>query len=84
MKNEVTKMCIRSDLNLLFTTSRFIATILDLADSMPLARETLHQMSEALMFQAAEVYGRVVRDYPKSEYLPKEDENTGIQIVASE
>ncbi len=63
MKNEVDKLCIHQDLNLMFTISRSIVTVLNLADTVPMARDTLKSLSESLLYQAADVHGRIVRDY---------------------
>lgn len=65
MKNEIARMCIHGDLNLMFTISRSIVTVLNLADQMPVARTTLKNLSEALLYQAADVHGRILRDYPE-------------------
>ena len=65
-RREIAKMCIRGDLNLMFTISRSIATILDLAETLPLARNTLISLSESLLYQAADVHGRMLRDYGDS------------------
>ena len=63
MKSEIAKMCIHGDLNLMFTISKSIVTILEMAETMPVARTTLRNLSEALLYQAADVHGRILRDY---------------------
>lgn len=76
LMHDVDKMCIRSDLNTMFATSKFIVTVLDTADTLPLARDTLLSMSEALMVQAADVYGRILRCYdsePEGAFLTADE-----------
>lgn len=63
MKRELAEMNIRTDLNIIFTTSKLIVTFLGLVDRAPLARQALHTAAKSLMIQAADVYGRVLRDY---------------------
>ena len=63
IKKELEKYCIQGDLNLMFAISRSIVTILELADTVPMARTTLASLSEALLCQAADVHGRILRDY---------------------
>ena len=64
MKHEIAEMCIRSDLNLIFLSSRFITNCLDMAEKMPLARQALRSAAEMIFTQAADIYGRILRDYP--------------------
>ena len=63
MKREIAEMCIRTDLNILYLTSRMIASVLQMADTMPAARQTLQTAAESMMMTAADVYGRILRDY---------------------
>lgn len=63
LKYEVRDLCIRGDLNMMFTISRSIVTILQLADNVPIAGKTLVNLSEDLLCLAAEVHGRILRDY---------------------
>ena len=62
MMYDVAAGSIRGNLNLMFSISKCIATVLNLADSMPLARETLRSLSGSLLDMAAEVHGLVCRD----------------------
>ncbi len=84
MKLDVAKMCIRADLNMIYTTSRLIATVLPMADTMPLARETLRSVSSALLSQAAEVHGRILRDYGDDipdPAMEQEDELDNLRLI---
>ena len=63
MKNELARICIRGDLNMMFTISKSIVNILDLTESVPLANETLRNLSDTLLCLAADVSGRILRDY---------------------
>lgn len=66
MKSEVSRMCVRGNLNLMFTISRSIATILDLTETVPLADDVLRSLSENLLCLAADLHGRIMRDYGES------------------
>lgn len=59
IRNEISKMTIRSELNLLFTMSKLIVTILDAAEDNPIAASTLRSVSESLLEQAAYLCGKV-------------------------
>ncbi len=58
-RNEISKMTIRGELNLLFTMSKLIVAILDAAEDNPIAAETLRSVSESLLEQAAYLCGKV-------------------------
>ena len=59
MRNEVSKLCIRGELNLLFTMSKLIVSILDAAEDNEIACDTLRSVSESMLNQAAYLYGKV-------------------------
>ena len=59
IRNEVSKMCIRGELNLLFTMSKLIVSILDAAEDNEIACNTLRSVSESMLDQAAYLYGKV-------------------------
>lgn len=59
IRNEISKMTIRGELNLLFTLSKLIVTILDAAEDNQIACDTLRSVSEGILNQAAYVYGKV-------------------------
>ncbi len=58
-RNEVSKMNIRGELNLLYSMSRLIVSILDAAEDNWVARETLRSVAESVLNQAAYLYGKV-------------------------
>ena len=70
MKRELAEMSIRSDLNIIFITSKLIVRFMEMADRMPLARQALQTACESLLIQAADVYGRVLRDYAEDADVP--------------
>ena len=59
IRNEISKMTIRGELNLLFTMSKLIVTILDAAEDNQIACNTLRSVSEGILNQAAYVFGKV-------------------------
>lgn len=59
IRNEISKMTIRGELNLLFTMSKMIVTILDAAEDNQIACDTLRSVSEGIFNQAAYVFGKV-------------------------
>lgn len=59
IRNEVSKLCIRGELNLLFTMSKLIVSILDAAEDNEIACDTLRSVSESMLNQAAYLYGKV-------------------------
>ena len=59
IRNEISKMNIRGELNLLFVMSKLIVSILDAAEDNEIACDTLLSVSESLMTQAAYLYGRI-------------------------
>lgn len=58
-RNNISKMSIRGELNLLFTMSKLIVSILDAAEDNPIAADTLGSVSESMLNQAAYVHGKV-------------------------
>ena len=63
-KYEIAEMCIRSDLNLIYLSSKFITNCMAMAERIPLARQALRSAAELIFTQAADIYGRILRDYP--------------------
>lgn len=59
IRNEISKMNIRGELNLLYTLSKLIVSILDAAEDNQIACETLRSVSESILYQAGYVYGKV-------------------------
>lgn len=59
IRNEVSKMTIRGELNLIFTMSKLIVNILDAAPDSEIACDTLRSVAESILNQAAYVYGKV-------------------------
>jgi len=59
MRNEVSKMNIRGELNLIFSMSKMIVSILDAAEDNQIACNALRSVAESIMNQAAYVYGKV-------------------------
>ena len=59
MRNEVSKMNIRAELNLIFSMSKMVVSILDAAEDNQIACDTLRSVAESIMNQAAYVYGKV-------------------------
>ena len=59
IRNEISKMTIRGELNLLFAMSKLIVTILDAAEDNQIACDTLRSVSESILSQAAYVFGKV-------------------------
>ena len=62
LRNDISKMNIRGELNLLFTMSKFIVNILDQAQDSKIAADTLCTMAESLFNEAAYVL-TVVNEY---------------------
>jgi len=58
-RNEISKMTIRGELNLLYSMSKLIVSILDAAPDNAIACETLRSVSESILNQAAYLYGKV-------------------------
>ena len=59
IRNEVTKMNIRGELNLIFSMSKLIVTILDVAPDNTIACNTLRSTAEGILNQAAYLYSKV-------------------------
>lgn len=58
-RNEISKMNIRGELNLLYSMSRLIVTILDAAQDNKIACDTLRSVAENMLNQAAYCCGKV-------------------------
>lgn len=58
-RNEISKMTIRGELNLLFSMSKLVVAILDAAEDNQIACDTLRSVSESILNQAAYVFGKV-------------------------
>ncbi len=58
-RNEISKLTIRGELNLLFAMSKLIVAILDAAPDNSVACDTLRSTAESILNQAAYLYGKV-------------------------
>ena len=58
-RNEISKMTIRGELNLLFVMSKLIVNILDAAEDNAIACDTLRSVGESILNQAAYLYGKI-------------------------
>ena len=56
LRNSVSKLCIRADLNMMFSMSKMMVTILDRCKDSRIASDTLRSVSDGLLRQAGEVY----------------------------
>ena len=61
VRNEISKMNIREELNLLFSMSKLLVSILDAAEDNQIACDTLRTVSESLLNQAAYCCGKVCK-----------------------
>ena len=59
VRNEISKMNIRGELNLLYAMSKLIVSILDAAEDNQIACDTLKSTAESILNQAAYLYGKV-------------------------
>ena len=59
IRNAVSKMMIRSELNLIYSMSKLIVAILDAAEDNQIAADTLCSVAESLLEQAAYCCGKV-------------------------
>ena len=59
IRNEISKMNIRGELNLLYVMSKLIVSILDAAEDNKIACDTLRAVSESMLNQAAYLFGKV-------------------------
>ena len=59
MRNEISKMAIRGELNLIYSMSKLIVSILDAAPDNKVACDTLRSVSESILNQAAYLYCKV-------------------------
>lgn len=59
VRNEISKMNIRGELNLLYSMSRLIVSILDAVPDSKVACDTLRSVSENILNQAAYLHGKV-------------------------
>ena len=58
-RNEISKMSIRGELNLIFAMSKLIVSILDAAPDNKIACDALRSTAESIFNQAAYLYGKV-------------------------
>ncbi len=59
IRNEVSKLNIRGELNLIFAMSKLIVSILDAAPDNTIACDALRSTAESILNQAAYLYGKV-------------------------
>ncbi len=62
LKNDVSKGCIRTQMNLIYAMMRLLASVLDLAIDSELVCDTLSKTAEGIFEQAAILY-RDIEDY---------------------
>ena len=62
IQNDISKGNIRTQMNLIFSMMRLLATILNMAQGSQMARDTLDTTAEGIFEQAAILY-RDVKDY---------------------
>lgn len=67
IRNNISKMTIRGDLNLLYSMSKLIVSILDAAKDNQIACDTLRSVGECLFHQSAHLYGKIC-EYSESLY----------------
>ena len=60
IKQEIHQMSVRTSLNLIYTMSRTIATLLPMTE--PIAAEIVHTSSETILREALDLYDRVHTD----------------------
>lgn len=71
LQNNISKMEIRGQANLIFTMMKFMITVLDMVKENPIARDTLVCMAEGVLEQAS-ILHRDVGKYVSA--LPDTDE----------
>lgn len=62
MRNEISKLNIRGQLNLIYAMSKLLVSILDMAPDSKVARDTLSKTAEGVFEQAAILY-RDIEEY---------------------
>ncbi len=62
IRNEISKLNIRGQLNLIFAMSKLLVSILEMAPDSKVARDTLSKTTEGVFEQAAILY-RDIEDY---------------------
>ena len=62
MRNEISKLNIRGQLNLIYAMSKLLVSILDMASDSKVARDTLNKTAEGVLEQAAILY-RDIEEY---------------------
>ena len=62
MRNEISKLNIRGQLNLIYAMSKLLVSILDMASDSQVARDTLNKTAEGVLEQAAILY-RDIEEY---------------------
>ena len=68
-RNEISKMSIRGELNLLYSMSKLIVAILDAAPDNEIACDTLRSTAESILNQAAYLFGKV-SEYAENLHCP--------------
>ena len=70
LQNDISKMEIRGQANLIFTMMKFMVTVLDMVWDNPIARDTLVCMAEGVLEQATVLHrdvGKYVSALPDTE-----------------
>lgn len=62
VRNEISKLNIRGQLNLIYAMSKLLVSILDMAPDSKVARDTLNKTAEGVFEQAAILY-RDIEEY---------------------
>ena len=63
LKLKVTGIGIRTDLNMIYTLSKCIVTIVEMEDDSDLVADTLMKLSESLVLTATELHDHIVNSY---------------------
>lgn len=58
-RNEISKLTIRGELNMLYAMSKLVASILDNASDNAIACDTLRSVAESILNEAAYLYGKI-------------------------
>ena len=67
LKRKVVSIGIRTDLNMLYTLSRCIATIIELEDESDLVADTLTKLTDSMILTVADLHDEIARSYGAKE-----------------